>query len=259
MIANYHTHTPRCNHAWGTEREYAEQALAHGLEVLGFSDHAPYFFDGDYRSRIRMRPEQLEDYVTVLQGLQAEYRGRIELRVGLETEYYPKLFPRLADFLRQFPLEYMILGQHGLYNEQEGLWTGTPTTDERLLDQYCGQTAEGMETGCFLYFAHPDIIHYVGDPKVYERHMRRLCRRANDCGVPLEFNLLGYAEHKQYPDPAFWRIAAEEGCRVVLGCDAHEPGWVWLPELEHTALRILRACGVREVTEKLELPGRIPW
>ena len=27
MIANYHTHTPRCNHAWGLESEYAEKAL----------------------------------------------------------------------------------------------------------------------------------------------------------------------------------------------------------------------------------------
>ena len=28
MIANYHTHTWRCKHAVGTEREYVEQAIA---------------------------------------------------------------------------------------------------------------------------------------------------------------------------------------------------------------------------------------
>ena len=65
MTANYHTHTVRCGHAEGTEREYIEQALARGLEELGFSDHSPQVFDGGYVSSFRMLPEQLEDYVAV--------------------------------------------------------------------------------------------------------------------------------------------------------------------------------------------------
>ena len=45
LIANYHTHTPRCHHAGGTEREYVEAALSVGMKTLGFSDHGPYMFD----------------------------------------------------------------------------------------------------------------------------------------------------------------------------------------------------------------------
>ena len=30
MIANYHTHTPRCRHAEGTEAEYVQAALDAG-------------------------------------------------------------------------------------------------------------------------------------------------------------------------------------------------------------------------------------
>ena len=41
MTANYHTHTWRCLHASGTERQYVERAIEGGLAVLGFSDHAP--------------------------------------------------------------------------------------------------------------------------------------------------------------------------------------------------------------------------
>lgn len=37
MIANYHTHTWRCRHADGTEREYVERAIEGGLKILGFS------------------------------------------------------------------------------------------------------------------------------------------------------------------------------------------------------------------------------
>ena len=46
MIANYHTHTHRCNHAIGRERDYIENALSGNLEVLGFADHTPYIFPG---------------------------------------------------------------------------------------------------------------------------------------------------------------------------------------------------------------------
>ena len=254
MIANYHTHTPRCNHAEGSEREYVEQAVAGGFRVLGFSDHTPYFFDGDYRSRIRMRPEELEDYLAVLQDLREEYRDRIRLHIGLEAEYYPKLFPRLTDFLKQYPIEYLLLGQHALENEQDGAWTGRPTEDEAVLDRYVCQTLEGLETGCFLYFAHPDILNFVGDPKVYDRHYRRLCRRARELEVPLEYNLLGFSEGKQYPNPAFWRIAAQEGCRVILGSDAHWPEGVCIPETEERGLEILRSCGVTEVLRELPIP-----
>ncbi len=35
MIANYHTHTPRCHHAGGSEREYIENAIKAGFCELG--------------------------------------------------------------------------------------------------------------------------------------------------------------------------------------------------------------------------------
>lgn len=41
MLANYHTHTFRCRHALGEDREYIEHAIDGGLKVLGFSDHCP--------------------------------------------------------------------------------------------------------------------------------------------------------------------------------------------------------------------------
>ena len=35
MKMNLHTHTPRCHHAIGSEREYIERAIAAGLDTLG--------------------------------------------------------------------------------------------------------------------------------------------------------------------------------------------------------------------------------
>ena len=44
MDYNYHTHTFRCQHASGTEREYIESALAAGITKIGFSEHIPFRF-----------------------------------------------------------------------------------------------------------------------------------------------------------------------------------------------------------------------
>ncbi|MBO4418615.1 MAG: histidinol-phosphatase [Oscillospiraceae bacterium] len=248
MRANYHTHTPRCNHAEGAERSYVERALAGGFQELGFSDHTPYFFDKPgYYSTFRMKPELLPDYVDILLALRAEYAGRIKLHIGLEAEYYPRLFPRLLDYLRQFPLDYLILGQHGLFNETEGLFSTRPTDDAKLLDQYRGQTLEALETGLFTYFAHPDLFFFTGDRKVYERHVRAICRKALELSIPLEFNLLGFSEEKHYPDLFFWRIVGEEGCAVILGSDAHSPMETWSPDLISKAETLLAGFGIRPI------------
>ena len=39
-MINMHTHTARCMHARGEDREYVEKAIEAGFEVLGMSDHA---------------------------------------------------------------------------------------------------------------------------------------------------------------------------------------------------------------------------
>ena len=61
MYANYHTHTFRCNHARGSEREYIETAISRGLSVLGFSDHVPYPFPNGYESGFRVPLALMED------------------------------------------------------------------------------------------------------------------------------------------------------------------------------------------------------
>lgn len=59
--ANFHTHTSRCKHASGEDREYIEAAIKAGFQILGFSDHSPYPF-GEYQSPIRMEMSELENY-----------------------------------------------------------------------------------------------------------------------------------------------------------------------------------------------------
>lgn len=244
MIANYHTHTHRCNHAVGREEAYVQEALKAGMKILGWADHAPYLFSGGYYSHFRMRPIQLPGYVQTIEELRKKYRGSIEMPIGLEMEYYPKHFDDLMAFIRDFPVDYLILGQHFIENEYDGVYSGALTRDRDVVRQYCRQSMEAMNTGLFTYFAHPDLIRYSDDRKFYQAALREVCAEAKGCGIPLEINLLGLREGRWYPNRWFWEIAAEEGCDVIFGCDAHTPEALNHPESLRKALTMAKELGL---------------
>ena len=247
MIANYHTHTYRCRHANGTEEEYVQAAIEMGLDIFGFSDHSPYWFGCDYYSTYRMFPEQLPDYVDTVLQLQKKYAGQIEIPLGLEAEYYPAYFPEMLEKVRDAGIEYLLLGQHFGGNEIGEHYCGRATADTAVLKQYCYQVADAMETGLFSYLAHPDLIYYTGSRKTYQENMRLICRAAKECHLPLEVNLLGFYSGRHYPNPDFWELAAEEGCTVILGRDAHDPDALLDEKTENKARERICALGVQLV------------
>jgi histidinol-phosphatase (PHP family) len=223
ITASYHNHTWRCHHASGTEREYIEAAIAGGLEVIGFADHNPYIFGNGHRSGHRMSPEETGEYFNTLAALREEYRGKIDIKIGFEVEYYPAVFHTLLDLMKPYDFDYLIMGQHSMNNEYDSPHHAFKETDnESVLELYVNQVLEGLSTGKFSYMAHPDGMNYVGDRQIHKREFTRLCEGCKAMGIPLEVNLRGLLEGRHYPSEAFFRIAAEVGCEVVIGCDAHE-------------------------------------
>jgi len=249
MRANYHTHTWRCGHASGKEREYVEKAIEGGLKVLGFSDHTPYPFPNGYSSGFRMSLGQFDEYVKTVLDLRDEYCSDIVIHLGVEAEYYPAYFADLQRFISDYPVEYFLLGQHYLENEIGAVSGAWATADEGVIRRYCEQTKEAMATGCFTYFAHPDMINYIGNRTVYDKYIRELCRNANHFDMPLEMNFLGLYEGRHYPNRKFWKIAGEEGCKVIFGADAHRPEAVWRPEVTAMAERMVQEYGLQLVED----------
>ena len=252
MIANYHTHTTRCHHAAGTEREYVDAAIQRGLKIFGFADHTPQYFPGDYYTHMRMRPYELLDYCATVRKLQEEYRDRLQIPLGLEAEFYPAFWGDLISRLQDAGVEYLILGQHWSGNEMNEPYNGYASADEQFLYRYCHQVIDALETEKFTYIAHPDLIHFVGDPSIYARHMHALCRAARESGTPLEINLLGLGSNRHYPNERFWEFAAEEGCQVVFGLDAHATQQILDTEPEQKALQMVQRLGL-ELLDTVEL------
>lgn len=241
---NYHTHTPRCNHATGTEREYIEKAISEGIQVLGFSDHAPYIFDGEYYSNFRMRPEETEGYFKTIRALAEEYRDSITILAGLELEYYPGIFERTVDFIAQFDCDYLIQGQHFIGAEETG--TNPRGNDPQLFGRYVDQLIEGMETGVYTYVAHPDMWN-TGDAAAREKGYLRICEAAKRLNIPLEINMLGLSQGRHYPRTDLFTIAAQVGNEVVLGCDTHSVERMGNPAEVAQALEFAARCGITPI------------
>lgn len=220
MLTNYHTHTARCHHASGTERDYVEAAIRAGMHTLGFSDHSPYIFNGDYYSGHRMRPEETAEYMNNIRALSEYHSSEIRLLAGFEIEYYPSLFPQTVRFLGDLDCDYLILGQHFIGDEET--YAGR-TSKYQTFDRYINQVIEGLETGLITYLCHPDLCSYTEDAHLQEKGYLKLCEAAKRLDIPLEFNMYGMMDQRHYPSEAFFKIAAAVGNVIVPGSDAHNP------------------------------------
>lgn len=240
MDYNYHTHTFRCNHATGSEEEYIITAIKAGVKYMGFSDHAPYRFPDGYESFYRMPMATAEDYFSVLKALREKYKGQIEIKIGFEMEYYPSHFEAMLKNVVDFGAEYLILGQHFLYEEHPNGVASSGAKGEQNLKEYVSLVVNGIKTGRFTYVAHPDLIAYNEDDTVYANEMRKICVASREYNVPLEINFLGIRFNRHYPNKKFWKIVGEEQSPVTFGFDAHTVEEAGDTESEKAALELVK-------------------
>ena len=232
-MRNYHSHTRRCGHAWGTDDEFILAAINAGFTTLGISEHSPWPFADGYQqidTRQRITVEELDTYLADMQALKEKYRDRIEIRVGLECEYFPRYFDWLKSVKPK--LDYLLLGVHcSEYDEHLSHYYARYNTPEQV-EEYLRCTLAGMETGLFAYLAHPDLC--LADNPEYDevcKHtVHSICRRAKELDMPLEYNLYGIDKQTRgrqkglgYPCKLFWEEAARYGCTAIIGVDAHRP------------------------------------
>ena len=258
MIANYHTHTPLCHHSSGTEEEFIKKAIAEGVKILGFSDHAPYIYPAPYVSEYKMAPSEIGKYFDTLIALREKYADKIEIHIGFEAEYYPNLFDETLALWRSYPTEYLILGQHMIYNEYDRprITPGAPTEDVKRMSDYVDLVCRAIATDRFSYIAHPDIMRYTGDINIYREYMSRMIAAAKAADLPLEINLLGLSEGRFYPYDRFWELVSDFDASVIIGCDAHSTKRVADPDEYNAALGYARRLGLR-VLDTIQLKNPI--
>ena len=255
---NYHTHTYRCGHAVGTEKEMIESAISLGIEELGMSEHIPlpYYtlhllssipYHRSLRSikamiiafkkngpNMRLKYKDMNKHLSLLEKYKEEYKDKIKIYKGFEAEGYKVYFKYYKRLLDDNKVDYLILGHHFHKYSIHDDYIGKKNCTKKDLYIYAKDIEEALDTKLFTYLAHPDLFflgykHFDEDAK---KVSRIICEAAKRNNIPLEINAggirKGYVKVDNedvylYPNYHFWKIASEIGNDVIIGFDAHHP------------------------------------
>lgn len=241
LKVNYHTHTFRCKHADGTEKDYVLEAIKNGFSKLGFSDHSPY---PDDRFGLRMDFCHLKDYVYTLKNLQKEYKNKLDIFIGLEIEYDPNSHKYYEYLLNELKIDYLALGQHIFLDNNEFTNTYFLTNTKQYLT-YANSIATALSTGFFKFVAHPDLM-FINDLP-WDDNCEEACNiiieAAKMYNTILELNangirrgLTSYCDSKRYPYPhrKFWDKVASNKIKVIINSDCHNPTQLWDEKMDFT-------------------------
>jgi len=254
MKANYHTHTARCGHAFGTDEEYIKAAIAQGFDELGMSDHVPWpYKSGFVHHGVRMPVTQMDEYVQTMRRFKEKYADQISLRIGFECEYFPEYMDWLAEMKQEKQLDYLIFGCHYDTTDEGGFYFGNVSNAKQLV-RYVDSALAGIDTGLFAYLAHPDVFlrryqRIDENVRAAAKDLSQACKAKN---LPMEYNLhdryrLGEANGNGYPHPEFFDIVFAEGAKLIIGLDAHEPQEIADPTQWNLAMDETARFGERRV------------
>ena len=248
VLYESHSHTPLCKHAVGTPAEYAAVAESRGLKGIIITCHGP-LPDGlgiDHR----MAPEEFDRYIELVAATREEFAGRVDVRLGLESDYFPGIEAWAEKLHARAPLHHVLGSVHmqvGHYRAK--YFKGDPFAYQQLYFQHL---AESAETRLFDTLAHPDLVKN-DSPRDWEfsrieSDIARALDRIARTGVAMELNTSGLLKSvpEMNPGPRMLELIRERGIPVVLGADAHRPSRV--ADRYEEALRMLADLGFRTVS-----------
>ena len=248
VLYESHCHTRLCKHAFGEPDEYAAVALERGFKGITFTCHCP--LPNGFSANVRMAPDQFDDYVAMIAATRTALAGRLDVRLGLESDFYPGVEPWLEKLHARVPLSHVLGSIHYQVSDYRKMYF---TGDVKLYQQlYYEHLALSAESGLFDTLAHPDLSKNESPTEWDFARMRPSIERALDriaaTGVAMELNTSGVqkALPEMNPSPSQLVLMRERGIPVVIGADAHVPERVGDGYI--TALKLLEKVGYEEVS-----------
>jgi len=252
LLYESHSHTPLCGHAVGEPEEYAAMAELRGLKGIIFTCHCP--LPGGFAADVRMAPKEFDVYVAMVARARKAFAGRVDVRLGLESDYYPGVEPWLRKLHAREPLHHVLGSVHYQMRDYRALFYRGDFAEYQEI--YYDHLARSAESGLFDTLAHPDLIKNEApdqwDFRKVRPHVIRALDRIATTGVAMELNTSGIFKALPEMNPSLSQLLLmrERGIPVVLGADAHTPRRV--ADGYAKALRMLQTAGYSEVSYFLD-------
>ncbi len=231
-----HVHTRLCHHARGEMAEYVRAAVDRGLDRLIFLEHLEVGIE--YTEATWLSAADFEYYFAEGRRLREEYRGRLQIDLGVEVGYNPDRVDAIVDFLGRYPFDRVGLSYHFHKSGDRHLNLVSRKTaniealdmlgvDRVVADYYqalrCAVEQIPAQVLCHLdaVLRHHPAVH---THTKYRGHIETVLAGMARKGMALEVNTSGYdVRGEPYPSRDILQMAVAQGIDLVAGSDAHRP------------------------------------
>lgn len=265
ICSDSHMHTEFSTDSDAPVRSMLDAAVEKGLRAVYITDHMDLDFPPQEEKHLTGPPPfqfNVEEYFRVLTPLKEEYRGKLEVRIGIETGLQPHLGKEYSKLTQDHPFDYVIGSVHlirGLDPYYGKLFEGR--TDADAYREAFVETLRCLEGAPdFDSLGHLDYVVRYGKNREQEYSYQcfadeidEVLKRLILLGKGLEVNTGGLKYGLGFPNPhpdVIRRYRELGGEIITVGADAHRP--------EHVAYdfgkaaEILKECGFRYYTEFIE-------
>ncbi len=222
MRIDIHNHTTRCNHAEGTVDEYIQKAIELGIDIYGFSEHAPMDFDPNYRLAF----EEMQAYTDDILNAKERYKNDINILFGYEVDYLPG---HMDDRVLQATVDYLIGSVHFIdkwsFDNPEFIAGWKNKDIDEIWKAYFEATEAMARSGKFDIVGHLDLIKVFKflpkkDVRILAKDALHAIKRSN---MVLEVNTAGLRKPigELYPSRALLEEAYMLDIPITFSSDAH--------------------------------------
>lgn len=236
MKFDFHTHHLRCGHATDQIEDYILAAIDHGIDVIGISDHSPFF--GSHKDqenpRIAMAKSEFPNYIAEVLRLKETYHNKIEVLLGVESDFLPKHSELYRSIFAKYPFDYLIGSVHisnGKNIFVRSRWNGlTEAQCVREKEDYYKLIQQSALSGMFDILGHIDAMksYYPQFSDIQTSAVDDTLKIIAKCDVTIEINTSGRIKDCAlwHPTDEILERALKYGVKVTFGSDAHKPGRV---------------------------------
>jgi len=217
-----HNHTTRCNHATGTVDEYIQKAIELGIDIYGFSEHAPMDFDPHYRLAFK----EMDAYKNDILQAKENYKNEIKILLGYEVDWLPG---HMDEKVLKADVDYLIGSIHFLdkwsFDNPEFIGGWKDKDIDEIWKAYFEATEAMAKSGKFDIVGHLDLIKVFKympkqDTRILAKNALQAIKKSN---MVLELNASGLRKPVKeiYPSRTLLEEAYALDIPITFSSDAH--------------------------------------
>ncbi|MFQ3549352.1 MAG: histidinol-phosphatase [Armatimonadota bacterium] len=228
MKTSYHCHSVLSD-GENSIVEMVNSAIEHKIDVFGISDH--YVLRPDHNDVWwSLKLDGLDDYVNAVLAIKEKYKDKIDIKLGLEADYFSETVDELKEIISKYNFDYVIGSIHFLdgfnVDESKENWDNL-SEDKRneCMKDYWGKVADMANSKAFDFAGHLDLYKKFGyHPTVdLTKEMQNAFNAIADVKLPIELNTSGWYKEclEQYPSMYVLKECFNRDIDIVVTADAH--------------------------------------